>query len=855
MVDVLNTNGVTVTRTVAEFEAYDVIQYSEENPTLPVSLRIAAAGTVDLADELLGRNATITGTSGDDGITSSNGDDYLIGYGGNDTLNGGMGNDTIDGGTGIDTLNGGAGSDTIYDYFGDTATTIDAGADDDSIYIYIENAPFASGSVDGGTGTDALYAFGDVSNLTISNIEAFYASSQVIATASQFESFDTIAWDSSDLTIQVSLQLAAAGTMDLADELLGRDADIHGTSGDDGITSSNGNDSLYGEDGNDTLSGGGGNDTLTGGNDNDTLNGGDGNDDLRGLDGNDTLNGDAGNDALAGGAGIDVLNGGAGDDTIFDYSGETTTIDAGADDDLIYIYSPPFTSGNIDGGTGNDALHAYGDVSNLTISNIEALYSSTQVTATAFQFESFDTIALDPSNLTAPVSLQLAAAGTVDLADELLGRDASITGTSGDDGITSSNGNDYLNGLDGNDTLSGGDGNDYLYGYNGNDTLIGGGGADTLVGGEGGDAYEIDGLDTIVETGLTGIDHVRVRSSVDLTNSAFANIENILLLGVAALDATGNGGANAIVGNSGNNVLSGGAGADRLTGFDGADTLIGGDDADQLDGGLGNDTLEGGSGTDVLTGGVGDDVLDGGSGTDRLTGGAGADTLIGGEDGDIYEIDGLDTIVETGTFGIDTVRSSAVDVDLATSAFANIENVELLGTADLDATGDGDANAISGNSGNNVLIGGSGADRLVGGLGDDVLDGGSGSDGLNGGGGADTIIGGEGSDVMLGGAGVDTFVFRDVSEATADRIMDFSVEDLLDLTAIDADGDASNGLTGFIVDAVGVTTFEQGHIRQTVVGGNLQIDLNVDGDADPEMSILFGGLGAMPLTQSDLVVL
>lgn len=89
-------------------------------------------------------------------------------------------------------------------------------------------------------------------------------------------------------------------------------------------------------------------------------------------------------------------------------------------------------------------------------------------------------------------------------------------------------------------------------------------------------------------------------------------INNVDLLGVDRLNATGNASANAINGNKADNVLDGQAGADSLFGALGKDVLKGGD---------GNDRLSGGAGTDLLTGGLGADrfVFNRGFGTDTIT--------------------------------------------------------------------------------------------------------------------------------------------------------------------------------------------------------------------------------------------
>ena len=76
----------------------------------------------------------------------------------------------------------------------------------------------------------------------------------------------------------------------------------------------------------------------------------------------------------------------------------------------------------------------------------------------------------------------------------------------------------------------------------------------------------------------------------------------------------------------------------------------------------------------------------------------------------------------------------------------------------------------------------------------DRLEGGDGGTHLYGGDGADLLIGGRGRDIMWGGAGPDSFRFDDgdAGDATAgplsDVILDFSVEDTLDLLAVDVLG-------------------------------------------------------------------
>jgi type VI protein secretion system component Hcp len=163
-------------------------------------------------------------------------------------------------------------------------------------------------------------------------------------------------------------------------------------------------------------------------------------------------------------------------------------------------------------------------------------------------------------------------------------------------------------------------------------------------------------------------------------------------------------------------TVNGTSGADLITT---AQTVAG-----QLLPGAGNDTLNGLNGDDTLSGGVGNDVLDGGSGVDNMSGGLGDDRYVVESVGD--------SVTEDANAGIDRVDSS-----ITYTLGANVENLYLAGTGNLDGLGNSLANVISGNSGNNSLYGGGdndtlsgngGNDRLNGALGNDVMDGGLGDD-------------------------------------------------------------------------------------------------------------------------------
>jgi Ca2+-binding RTX toxin-like protein len=324
--------------------------------------------------------------------------------------------------------------------------------------------------------------------------------------------------------------------------------------------------------------------------------------------------------------------------------------------------------------------------------------------------------------------------------DDRLYGDSLEGGGGGNDILFGQAGNDYLNGGDridylyggnDNDRIYGGSGNDFLYGEAGDDSLYGEAGDDTLdggtsadkmLGGKDNDLYIVDNAgDVVTENAAEGID--KVESTVSFTLGA--NVEDLLLKGTAAIDGTGNNAHNAIVGNDANNSLYG----------------LG--DSDYLSGAGGNDFLDGGDGDDQIYGGAGDD---------QIYGRAGADQMYGGIGNDLYLVDNVaDVVTERAAEGTDTVVTSTVSYTLG----ANVENLTLSDSANLNGTGNDLDNYILGNAGSNVI------------------DGKGGNDLINGRDGNDAIIGGAGNDTLLGGLGADKFRFSYQSEGI-DIIKDFN---------------------------------------------------------------------------------
>ncbi|MBR0556595.1 hypothetical protein J5J10_12985 [Ciceribacter sp. L1K23] len=379
-----------------------------------------------------------------------------------------------------------------------------------------------------------------------------------------------------------------------------------------------------------------------------------------------------------------------------------------------------------------------------------------------------------------------------------------------------------------------------IYGYAGDDTLNGGAGADLMIGGTGNDKYYVDNTnDVVTEAASQGTD--TVSASVSFTLGA--NIEKLVLTGTSKLSGTGNSLNNTLTGNSANNYLRGMAG---------------------------------------------NDVLDGK---------AGADTMWGGTGNDTYYVDnGSDTVAEASGEGTDTVRASR-----SYRLTANVENLVLTGTDDIDGTGNVLNNVITGNSGDNTLdgggtgndtlSGGAGNDHLLGGFGNDTLLGGTGNDRLSGENGADTLKGGSGNDWLFGdilsiyagsndklygdagndrlygyhgadalhgGTGQDVFVYSSTADSTVDAkgrdtIYDFkhSEGDLIDLERIDANTKAYENQT---FSFIGEKSFSgrAGELRYVHKSGDTFVYADDDGDKKADFSIKLEG--TIDLVKGDFVL-
>jgi len=339
-------------------------------------------------------------------------------------------------------------------------------------------------------------------------------------------------------------------------------------------------------------------------------------------------------------------------------------------------------------------------------------------------------------------------------------------GTPGDDGFSTTGNLLHAYGNDGNDQLSITGNQNQLFGGNGNDALYANGASNVLHGDAGNDWLAVSGGVNQLYGGA-GNDAYTVDNTGDAVNENVSEgIDTVYATVHFRLPA-----------NVENLVLQGSA---DLQAYGNGDS-------------------------NAVYGNAGSNLLDGGGGVDAMFGGAG---------NDVYVVDNAgDAVVENSGEGNDTVFSTA-HVRLA----ANVENLVLQGSADLQGYGNGAGNLIYGNAGNNLIDGGGGADGMFGGAGNDVYfvddasdavveNPGEGNDAvfstahfrlganvetlvlqgsadlqgygngdanaLYGNSGINLLDGGGGADVLTGGAGNDVFLFH-LGEAAGDTIVDFA---------------------------------------------------------------------------------
>ena len=518
------------------------------------------------------------------------------------------------------------------------------------------------------------------------------------------------------------------------------------------IYGGDGDDELFGTDDDDVIVGFAGSDILFGGDGNDTLVGWQGNDYLRGGGGNDLFRGGTGADFLYGDSGIDTAEYGASRSGVIVNLSTGTGSSGDAQGDHLFgienvsgsAYADALIGNDaanmLDGWVGNDLLAGGGGADRLIGNAGDDVLVGGAGGDRLDGGDGRDLVDYAASTIGVYVDLAYGVGYDGDAEGDTLSGVESVSGSAFGDSLIGNDGNnelwgnaggDYLRGYGATDYLNGGDGLDYLLGDGDNDTLIGGNGDDILVGGVGADGmhggrgwdtYYVDNAgDLLSESvgeigGSDGRDLVYSSISFSLAPSAtvLGDVENLTLTGTANINATGNTLANVLVGNSGDNLLIGGAGGD------------------------------------LMRGGAGYDV---------------------------YYVDSAHDVVDEGlpgSNGIDRVQSSiSFDLRGGSAVHGQVENLTLMGGANLRGTGNALGNIIVGNAGANTL------------------------DGLG------------GNDWLIGGAGRDTFVFDSPlnEDMNVDRISDFTVlRDSIKLSHA-----VMGRLTGVAVDPSGVLAADAFH--------------------------------------------
>jgi len=477
----------------------------------------------------------------------------------------------------------------------------------------------------------------------------------------------------------------------------------------------------------------------------------------------DTLNGGGGNDVLDGGTGADTMNGGSGDDTfILDSRFDQVVEAAGGGRDTILSSANVFlasstaeievvqstrTSGAqiVGNATQNQTLIGNVGDDDLRAGSVNSVLIGGGGNDTYF-IDADDTVIENAGAGVDTVFFNQATGGGLHTLganiENLSANSASITARA---------------------ILTGNALGNVITGLNANDTLDGAGGLDTLIGGLGDDTYVIAdttdfAIDRVVEAAGQGRDTILASRNVNLATLESAmgqaiEVEVIQVTRTTATQVIGNATQNqTLIGNIGDDDLRAGSGSSGTTLIGGAgndtyfakaDTVLvenaaAGIDTVRFDqstgggiftldvnlenltannAGAGLRAIFAGNALDnVITGFNAADTLAGLDGNDTLDGGAGLDTMFGGLGNDLYVVDATaDSVVELAAQGIDTTQSTA-NYQLA----SNVENLLLLGTANLAGAGNAAVNVITGNSGNNTLNGVGGGDTLIGGGGDDT---------------------------------------------------------------------------------------------------------------------------------------
>jgi Ca2+-binding RTX toxin-like protein len=537
-----------------------------------------------------------------------------------------------------------------------------------------------------------------------------------------------------------------------------------------------------------------------------------------GTSGSDSLSATAGNVTLDGGLGDDIYTvynqsdlviekAGAGIDTVVTWAGSYalandqslenltlagTAASSGTGNDLNNIITGNASNNILDGGRGNDALVGGGGKDTFLVTKGNGFDTIRDFAATG---SGIDTIQLSGFSVTS----------FADLANYMgqVGADTVLSFGNGDSvvlkniamsDLTAANFRLVFTGTAANDTLTGGSGNDLLTGGKGRDTFVigKGGGSDTITDfayGSGGDVLKISnyGFTTfasfIAASSQSGYDAI-----VSLGNGETLILNNVVTSKLVA--------GNLIFANDGI-----------------------GDVVTQVV------TPPSGAPGKWFSSNVAGSTVNGTTGNDQLSAGAANITLIGGAGDDIYiAADATTTkVIEAANAGIDTIQSWYSYV-LPTDQY--VENLSLMGTGNINGTGNDLNNLITGNGATNILTGGLGSDTFTGG------------------GGADTfvILKGTGmktiADFATSGAGADVVKLDGFSWGTFEALKTQMRQNGAD-TVIWLGGDDSVLLKNVQTTSLTAANFGLVRVADVLVGGAAADTLN-GGDGN---DILTGGTG------------
>ncbi len=356
---------------------------------------------------------------------------------------------------------------------------------------------------------------------------------------------------------------------------------------------------------------------------------------------------------------------------------------------------------------------------------------------------------------------------------------------------------DVVQGYDGGAWLEGRGGNDILTGGSGNDILIGGEGRDILIGGVGEDMAIYTGNYGNFDITKVGNDQLEVNDRVGAQARDTVEVEWIVfddgavrVSDMAFLDRLA--AAGIFTGHSTYDPLSIDFNADDMS-----PESVPAEELPQTDKPETDPTPD--EPTQQIVSGP---VLHGSDGKDTFT--------VTQEDTTVFGYGNWDEVKST----VDFVMND------------DVEKLELMGTAAINATGSETADTVLGNNGRNIIKGNGGDDRIWARGGDDLVFGGSGNDKINGGGGDDVLHGGGGADILTGGAGSDTFRFYRTEESklgAVDTITDFtSGIDIIDLSRIDADITLDgNQAFNWYSKGAGALWYEGGHVLGDTNGNGI----------------------------------